>query len=101
MDGAPKRPKKSQKEGQEDKETFRQLWSSPQAILSLPGTPGLPPGSSMASLAASNCQALEEPYKALQESLKRPSKSLLRPGFRMIVTPVHETNIGISDNYEI
>ena len=41
---------KSQKDGQEDQGTLKQLAGPPLALLSLPGPPGLPSGSSLGSL---------------------------------------------------
>ena len=43
-------PGKSQKEGQEEQGTLKQLVGFPLALLSLPGPPGLPSGSSLGSL---------------------------------------------------
>ena len=51
FDGAPGRPGKSQKEGQEDQGTLKALGGgSTLALLPLPGPPVLPFGSSLASL---------------------------------------------------
>ena len=46
----PGRPGQSQKEGQDDQGTLKALGGSPLALLLLPDPPGLPSGSSLASL---------------------------------------------------
>ena len=47
LEEVPRSPRKSQKEDQESQWTLKQLEGSPLDLLSLPGSPGLPSGSSL------------------------------------------------------